>query len=540
MWYDIFHRKLLGGLIVVIKSRICIASVILVFSMPAMYCFGAAEPRNPQTPDPKAAEAATRIQQSLGVILPEANKGLRPAAGMIAGGQKTLDESKRYLSQMDDKQKAQYCLLQSWAAYYGGSMDTALMNAAKACKLDATSGDAWASQVAMALLANKRPMMPQVPKPVRTPRNRQNQGGMESPGAAAAQIQKGKLDFELNLFLADVVGKKITPLELHCFNGTTLAYQPGNEGLCLLFWRKFEVKVPVMNTEPNGNPIPQVAVAAPVRETNPMDSFGQPSLEGTPEGAFSKLFGAGLGGGRMKFLAVNLDTPANRKVIAEEILRQPQVWAQAIIADQAGGTLSEFNSIPLSNPVLVMADTTGTIRYAGPATSFIAPMLLEGIASGKAAGTGVMEEKTEIAAEPVVSAVTPADSNALTVMDSNSLIADSNSVPKAVQAPAVQKPVQKPAIQQPAQQAGQPQNHYKELSEEDTIQAEKLVTYAEDLFMKAAGKHVITYKRGVDLCRQVMKDYAGSEYAERARQLLRKVPENQRERLGITDQELGL
>jgi hypothetical protein len=249
--------------------------------------------------------------------------------------------------------------------------------------------------------------------------------------------------------------------------------------------------------------------------------------EGTPEGAFGKLFQSNLSGGRVKFLAINLDLPANRKVVAGEIIKQPQPWAQAIIADQAEGMLSEFSLIPLSNPVLMMADTTGTIRYAGPATGFIAPMLLAGIVSGNVAGSGGTEEKTE----SVVTPLTPADSNSLAAVDSNSLPADSNSLPRAAQAPAVQKPVQK---------AGQPQTQYKELSEEDKIQAEKLVTYAEDLFMKAAGKRVITYKRGIELCRQVMKEYPGSEYANKARQLLRQVPENQRSKYNITDQELGL
>lgn len=518
----------------VIKSRICVVSGIIVLSMLAVYCFGAAEPRNPQTPDPKISETATKIQQSLDVILPEVNKDIKPTAGMIAGGQKTLEESKRYFSQMDDKQKSQYCLLQSWTAYYADEIEVAHLNAAKACKLDATNGDAWVSQVAMALLAGKKPMMPRAPKPVRTPRNRQNQGGMESPEMVrgvpegAAQIQKGKLDFDLNLFLADAVGKKISPLQLHCLNGTTLDYQSGSESLCMLFWRKFESKAAMIHNDPNGTArtAPQPVPTEPMFEGEMMGATNQ-TLEGTLQGAFGKLFQAGLSSGRVKFAAVNLDSSTNKKEIKEEMIKQPQPWAQVVVADQTEGLFSEFSSIPPGRPVLMMADTTGTIRYAGPATGFIAPMLLERIVSGNAASAGVMKEKTESVTTPV----TPADSNSLAAVDSNSLPADSNSLAQAVQAPAVQRP---------AQQVGQPQSQYKELSEEDAFEADKLVKAASSLFMKAAGKHVITYKRGVELCRQVMKDYPGSEYADKARQLLRQVPENQRSRYGITDQELGL
>ncbi|MBM4102590.1 MAG: hypothetical protein FJ263_00865 [Planctomycetes bacterium] len=529
----------------VIKSRICVVSGILVLGILAASCFGAAEPRNPksprtsqspQTPDTKVAETATRIQQSLDVILPEVNKNTKPTAGMIAGGQKTLEESKRYFSQMDDKQKSQYCLLQSWAAYYADEIEVAYLNAAKACKLDATNGDAWASQVAMSLLSGKKPMMPPKPKPVRMQRNRAN-GGMESSDMmhgggmeGTSQIQKGKLDFDLNLFLAEAVGKKFGPLQVHCLNGTTLDYQPGDAGLCVLFWRKFEAKA--AKADPNGRPVPQAA--APMESMfagEMMGAINQP-LEGTAEGAFGKLFRAGLGvGGRVKFLAVNLDSAAHKKDVIEEMFKQPQVWAQVLVADQEVKSFSEFGTVSPEKPVLVMADTTGTIRYAGPATGFIGPMLLEGILSGTAGSTGVTEGKTGTA--PVVAPVTPADSNSLAAADSNSRPADSNSPPRATQK-------QTPAVRAPVRQTGQPQSQYKTLSEEDAIQAERLVTYAEDLFMKTGAKHVTTYKRGIELCRQVRKDYPDSEYADRARLLLRKVPENERSKYGITDQELGL
>jgi hypothetical protein len=539
----------------VIKSRIYAVSGIFVLSMLTMYCFAAAEPRTPkipktsqapQAPDPKVSETATRIQQSLDVILPEANKGLKPAAGMIAGGQKTLEESKRYFPQMDDKQKSQYCLLQSWSAYYADEIKVAHMNAAKACKLDATNGDAWISQVAMALLAGKKPMLPRPSRPVRAQRNRQNPGGGESPETTqgAAQIQKGKLDFDLSLFLAEAVGKKIGPLQLHCLNGTTLDYQPGSESLCVLFWRKFESKAAVINNDPNkaARTAPQPVPAEPILEGGMMGATNQ-TLEGTPQGAFGKLFQSGLSGGRVKFLAVNLDSSVNKHAVMEEMIKQPQPWAQVVVADQTEGLFSEFSSISPGRPVLMMTDTTGTIRYAGPATGFIAPMLLAGIVSGNVVGPGGTEEKTESVITPFTP-VTPADSNSLATVnssslpaDSNSLPSDSNSLPRAVQTPTT--PVT-PAVQKSAQKARQPQTQYKELSEEDKIQAERLVTYAEDLFMKTGAKHVTTYKRGIELCRQVMKEYPGSEYADKARQLLRQVPENQRSKYGITDQELGL
>ena len=65
---------------------------------------------------------------------------------------------------MDDKQKAQYCLLQSWLAYYSGQVENAHANAVKAWKLDETNSDILTTQVAMALVADKKPMLPRPPK----------------------------------------------------------------------------------------------------------------------------------------------------------------------------------------------------------------------------------------------------------------------------------------------------------------------------------------------------------------------------------------
>jgi hypothetical protein len=200
------------------------------------------------------------------------------------------------------------------------------------------------------------------------------------------------------------------------------------------------------------------------------------------------------------------------------------VWAQVVIADQTQKAFSEFGAVSPDKPVLMMADATGTIRYAGTATGFIAPMLLAKFSKGDLISLAAPEEIKE-------TVVKPADSNSLPV--ASLPVADSNSVSKA--APAAQTPAPKPA-----QQAAQPQSKFRQLSEEDAIMAERKVAVTRDLYMNIGKKPGLTYTQGVKLCREIMKDYAGSEYADQARDLLRKVPENQRTRYGITDEELGL
>jgi hypothetical protein len=495
------------------------------FTLP---CLGQAEPAASQTPDSKVVEAAGKITPVLDAFLTQANESKTPGQKDLSAAQTVLDSTKRYFPKMDKKQKSQYCLLQSWQAYYSGQLEIAHANAVKAWKLDETSGDTWATQVAMALVANKKPMLPRPEKkPARGQRKRQPAGEAEggdmttdSSQGGAGKIQSGKLSFDLTQFRAEAIGKKLEPLELSCLNGTTFEYQPGGEALCVLFWQKFEVKKAKVSNEPNqpGTAAPEATSVTPREE---MDRFEGEMMtgaadEGTALGAFGKMFRAGLAdGGGVKFLAVNLDSAAHKKDVVEEMFKQPQVWAQILVADQTAGPLPEFGAVSPEKPVLMMADSDGSIRYAGPATGFVAPMLLNQFLKGDSTAPAVSAEIDAVA-----------DSNSVSVDDSNSL---------SKPAPAVRAPAPKVA-----QKVVRPQVKPKELSDEDKIQAEKKLVYARDLYMKLGKKPGLNYREGVKLCREVMQTYPGSEYADEAQRLLREVPERERAQYGITDEELGL
>jgi hypothetical protein len=507
-------------------------SGLLLLGLFAMPCQAQADPGAEQMPDQKIMEAANKIGPTLDALLTQVNEAKNPTQKEISEAQLLVNETKRHFLKMDDKQdaerkqKAQYFLLQSWLSYFSGQMETAHANAVKAWKLDTAdkqsmpSGDIWATQVAMALVADMKPMLPRPRKPVRAPqRNRQPGGMMEAPGMMmgnpqdpASQIQPGKLDFDLSRFLAEAIDKKVEALQLHCLNGTTFGYQPGEEALCVLFWQKFETKKAAVSNEPNQGP---GAVQPPMPMQPPMGfggfyeggMMGQAN-ERTPTAAFGKLFREGLGdGGQVKFLAVNLDSAAHRHAVVDEILKQPQAWAQVLVADGTAMSFPELGSVSPEDPILMMADSSGTIRYAGPVMGFIAPMILTKFLGGDLLQLAVPEGIGDAA------------------------VADSNSVSNAL--PAVQTPV--PAF---VQQTPRPQP--RELSEEDAIMAEKKVGAARDLFMKLGAKPGLTYTQGVRICREVMKEYPGSPYADQARDLLRQVPENQRARYKITDEELGL
>lgn len=71
------------------------------------------------------------------------------------------------------------------------------------------------------------------------------------------------------------------------------------------------------------------------------------------------------------------------------------------------------------------------------------------------------------------------------------------------------------------------------------IQAQRLYQMAEVEF-RIARKPLMSFKRCVDYCRQIINKFPDSAEAAKARVLLRKMPARERERWKVTDEEMGL
>ena len=74
---------------------------------------------------------------------------------------------------------------------------------------------------------------------------------------------------------------------------------------------------------------------------------------------------------------------------------------------------------------------------------------------------------------------------------------------------------------------------------EQNVEAQRLYQMAETEF-KIARKPLMSYKRCVDYCRQIIQKWPDSAEAAKARVLLRKIPQRHRKRYNITDEEMGL
>ncbi len=91
----------------------------------------------------------------------------------------------------------------------------------------------------------------------------------------------------------------------------------------------------------------------------------------------------------------------------------------------------------------------------------------------------------------------------------------------------------------PSIKPSRPQPEPEELPIEDQIQAERLYQMALTEF-KIARKPMMTYYRMVRYSRELLEKYPDSPEAAKARVLLRKMPERERKRHKITDEEMGL
>jgi len=84
-----------------------------------------------------------------------------------------------------------------------------------------------------------------------------------------------------------------------------------------------------------------------------------------------------------------------------------------------------------------------------------------------------------------------------------------------------------------------PKPQFKELSEEEKVEAERLLEMAltERKMARLPG---MTPKRMVDYCRQIIQKWPGSEYAFKAKRMLADIPERYREMYHITKEEINL
>lgn len=84
-----------------------------------------------------------------------------------------------------------------------------------------------------------------------------------------------------------------------------------------------------------------------------------------------------------------------------------------------------------------------------------------------------------------------------------------------------------------------PKPQFRELTEEEKIEADRVYQMA--LAERKMGRlPVMTYKRMVDYCREIIRRWPGSEYAYNAKRMLADLPDKYRQMYNITSEEINL
>lgn len=470
----------------------------------------------------QAQEAAGFLEKALDDFFGQINEYKDPGEIYVKSASVLLEESRRHMGMFEDPAKARYMLLQGWVDYSTGDVESALASSARACRMDASNRDAWVSQQYFSLLLSKRPIQPRPPRSA-MPRGLLGAAGEMTPELNTRQVlygTSGKLDFNPETLRHDLLGKTLKPFSGSFLDGTPLNYQPNENGpvLCLLIW-----EVPLERlTEERPVPTDQPLLYTPSRQPLPAgaaEGTAESSADGSPAVLPAQLKvleqlkeqAARAGKKEIVFLSVLTNKPDQKPAVERYLAENPHPLPVLYAAGNTTDLVLEAKT-----PFAALVDKSGQFRFAGSAEGFMLPMLLRHL-------SGVVFQKP---ASQISAGLEGGYLPTRAVTDPNR--------------PAL--PAADPNLRTPAGPGFGAVSAQKESDEmyEEVCGADQLAA-AQDFFLKAAGKQLVSYRKGVDLCRYVIRNCPHSKNAEAARELLRtKVPEDQRETLGLTREELGL
>lgn len=490
----------------------------------------------------EAQESASEISAALTQILKAVNQNQPPDADVIEQATTMLEENRRYAPAYDDPQKAQYMLLQAWADYYNGNLDDAMNWSLRACKTDATSGDAWISQAVFCQLNGKLPLEPRVRRSDprreqdnyqnRRPRRRVNEPVDNDAYASASEPygRKGTLEFDLSALRREMLRERFNRIEFQTAYGSKLEYVPGEDTLCMLLW---QVK-PSGTSSTDSNKISDASAASAERNINIGQLSGDSqhvSLKSQGQ-YFSSLYEVLKNHPQVTCFSLNTNGLQDTEQVAtgmdddfaHEIMDKPMVFAA-----KPGSGANAYVGVDAQIPFMLIADMEGVVRYAGPAVDFMPAFILTHLTDieiplnttgqiitgeAKTVDTGTVNPERQ---RPNLRRRMPPRAPNRQPTDPNRPAADPNAVP--------------PVARSPRKNAAEPVR----MTLEEQVKADKLLALAEmeiNACIKIRGK---SPEQGIEACKKILEQYPGTDYADRARDWLKKVPERYWEKYGIAD-----
>ncbi|MBN1457858.1 MAG: hypothetical protein JW912_08400 [Sedimentisphaerales bacterium] len=471
------------------------------------------------------------IDTLLKELLEDINEQKYPDKKSTLNTAKLLLAAKKDLDESDSSATCQYFMLQAWNDYFAGNKDRALKASLKAYKTDAANSDARLTHTAIALINGEKPIVLDPEKEDqaqrRPPQNeRMNptgpmgpRGNMPPPARSASRSRSDAiLQLDESALNDKMLANTVEPLNLNCLNSTSFSYDQ-DSALCAMFWQ-MGLKDTSSVADPNDKKKKSKTPTAPARPAYPDPRqammFGQNNnnRRGNNQNdplsaqmdAFGQLFANNIDNPAVKFVAINIDTAKNAKSgVTQKLMENPWPWAQVVAGDPTNNLdISQaFADLDTDKNSIVIVDQEGAVKYAGPAEGFLAPLVINDLAPASA--------------EIQNTAIVKSNSSPPKKTPEQRTTAAAKKPPAAKTAPAPEKIIDDEEYFDP--------------------QAEKLLENGRG-FIKIG--HLTSYKKGIDLCRQVIADYPNTKYEQEARVILRGVPERHHKRYNITKEELGL
>ena len=327
--------------------------------------------------------------------------------------------------------------------------------------------------------------------------------------------------------------ERFARIEYQTRDGSKVEYKPGENTLCIFFWQVEPARTDAEDAAADGADGDVEAMRRP-------DSGSSPKLSLNSQGQyFSNIYEVLKDHPQITCFSLNTNDLQDAERVAtgmdddfaRETMDKPMVFA----SNPESGAAA-FVGVKAQTPFMLIADKEGIVRYAGPAAGFMPAFVLTHLTGIEISLDGSRQAQTQPRqsrgparelrddmgqmSERRPRRVTRPKVSKPSVADPNRPAGDPNSVPAA----GTNKPAAKPV----------------EMTLEDEIKADKLLALAEVEIGVCRKMPARNPEKGIVACREVLKKYPGTKYAEQARELLRDVPQRYKEKYEITDEELGL
>jgi len=476
-------------------------------------------------------------------ILTYVNSGQIPADPNRQESLKLIARNRKFLPVFNKLPRNDiYHTLSAWVFYFDNKPDKAMKQVVTGHKIAPQSSNLTKTYLALSLIYKDYTPVAEILASQEMPPAIAEPQALQDSSSQSSEIE---LNLNTSCIRPELLGKVfgIRP-QMPDQNSS----RPDKQLLCVLLWKvdsneldSFSPTQTIVETAPSAEPnSPPANSESEVPQTY-TDEQSQPQktqAKAFDLEAFSQLQSKFSKDAKAVFMGINFNDPSKIKNFENWLAKNPQPWQVVGPFAELQQKVTSFFTASPDKPTLLIIGPDSTIRYVGDVNCFLPQMIVRNILSNprEFAEPNDPNQPSEVSQTPVVVApvlaapTMPVEPNkpqaAPVIKDVNESLNRSQSQTAPV-APVT-----------PASVADNNQQN-NEFSADD-YQAEKLLSYARS-FLKIGNRlpsHI--YRNPIDMCRQVMRDYPNTKYAQEAQMLLRNVPKEHRKMYNLTDEELGL